>query len=136
MLQDATAGDLIIGFASIGGSLLILADKANSCRSKLMNTREMQVFFEMTGFFAQLHNPTAISLVVGSHILLGGVDIYREISAAYTNYFANEYEEFGRDIGAAFALVYIGPSGVNKLSKEDQAKLKDMIEISMYPSLT
>ena len=90
----------------------------------------------MTTTFALLNNPAAISLAVGSHILLGGVDIYREISAAYTNFFANEYEEFGRDIGAAFALVYIGPAGVNKLTKEDQAKLKDMIELSLYPSLT
>lgn len=58
------------------------------------------------------------------------------MSSAYTNYLIPDYEEFGRGIGSALALVYIGPAGVNKLSEADRAKLKDMIELSMYPSLT
>lgn len=42
------------------------------------------------------------------------MDIYRELSAAYTNYLGEQYEEFGRDIGVSLALIFIGSnSGAN-----------------------
>lgn len=39
---------------------------------------------------------------------MNGVDIFREMSAAYTNYKAQEYEAFGKDIGVSLALILIG----------------------------
>jgi hypothetical protein len=39
---------------------------------------------------------------------LNGVEIYKEVSAAYTSYKVGEFEGFGRDIGVAMALVFIG----------------------------
>ena len=64
------------------------------------------------------------------------MDIYRELSAAYTAYYAKEFEVFGRDVGAALALTFIGPGGVAKLDNDDAAALKGMIEAQMYPTLS
>ena len=49
-------------------------------------------------------------------------------AAPFKNFFAKQYHQFGIDIGAAFALVFIGPVQANKLSDDDQNKLKSMID--------
>lgn len=68
--------------------------------------------------------------------MVNGIDIYHDLSAAYTNYLAKEYESFGKDIGAALALTFIGPAGVGKLTNEDAAKLQTMSQAALYPTLT
>ena len=40
--------------------------------------------------------------------MVNGIDIYKELSAAYTSYYAKEYEAFGKDVGIAVALTFIG----------------------------
>lgn len=120
----------------MGKSMVTLATTAKSCEGKMKNKTEMKVFIEMSRKFAALKAVGLEKMVLSAHIILGGVDIYHEIRAAYTNYFAHKYEEFGRDIGAALALVYIGPSGVAKLTEAEREKLKDLLEDSMYPSLS
>jgi hypothetical protein len=52
--------------------------------------------------------PEDLAVEVGKNIVVNGVDIYRELSAAYTNYLGAQYEDFGRDIGVSLALVFIG----------------------------
>ena len=49
-----------------------------------------------------------MAVEVGKNVVVNGVDIYRELSAAYTNYLGAEYEAFGNDVGVALALVFIG----------------------------
>jgi hypothetical protein len=46
-------------------------------------------------------------------MVVNGVEIYREMSAAYTNYNDKKFEGFGRDIGIAMALVFIGAGDSN-----------------------
>lgn len=46
-------------------------------------------------------------------MVVNGVEIYREMSAAYTNYNDKNFEGFGRDIGIAMALVFIGAGDSN-----------------------
>lgn len=56
----------------------------------------------------QFKNPRELAYQVGHNIMVNGVDIYKELSAAYTSYYAKEYEEFGKDVGIALALSFIG----------------------------
>lgn len=53
-------------------------------------------------------DPKALAQKAGKNMIVNGVDIYHEMSAAYTNYNAKEFEGFGKDIGIALALVFIG----------------------------
>ena len=53
-------------------------------------------------------DPKSLAINAGKNLVLNGVEIYHEMSAAYTNYKVGEYEGFGRDIGVALALTFIG----------------------------
>lgn len=132
----ATPGimDIVTGVTNLGSSFKTLGEIANSCESNIKDSKEMEVFFEMTDIFTE-SSAKDIALKVGSNVFVSGVDIYRELSAGYTNFFAKQYHQFGVDIGSAFALVFIGPAAVNKLSDDDQNKLKSMIDSQVWPGM-
>ena len=111
----------------MGKSFKKLGEAVKECDTELHNAREMEIFFEMTEKFENTKSSDLI-FEIGHNIYINGVDIYRELSAAYTGYYAKEYEVFGRDVGAALALTFIGPAGVAKLDGDDAAALKGMIE--------
>ena len=54
------------------------------------------------------------------------------MSAAYTNYAAGEFEGFGRDLGVALALTFIGHCE-EKCDPSHQA-MSSMIEEQLYPT--
>lgn len=64
--------------------------------------------------------PEDLAVEVGKNVVVNGVDIYRELSAAYTNYLGAQYEEFGRDIGVSLALVFIGSNSGANLDPKSQ----------------
>ena len=64
--------------------------------------------------------------------MVNGVDIYKQIDAAFTAYLAKEYEDFGRDIGAAFALTFIG----NGVTSSDASCLRTMQTAYLYPEIS
>ena len=68
--------------------------------------------------------------------MLNGVDIYRELSAAYTNYLGGQYEEFGRDIGVSLALIFIGANSGANLDQKSQTVMMSYAEGQLYPVLT
>ena len=53
-------------------------------------------------------NPKDLVYQIGENLNVNGVDIFREMTAAYTNYKAEEYEAFGKDIGISLAMILIG----------------------------
>jgi hypothetical protein len=60
---------------------------------------------------------------------VNGVDIFNDMNSAYTDYYAKEYEEFGKHLGAAMALTFIGSmqGGLKGLSDDDiEALIHDM----------
>lgn len=73
---------------------------------------------------------------IGSNIIVNGVDIYREMSAAYTNYMGKEFEDFGKDIGVSLSLIFIGASNAAKLQPGAAKVMESMAEMSLYPDLT
>ena len=89
----------------------------------------------MTDIFINAHASEVVPKVA-NNVYVNGVDIYHDLSAAYTNYLAKEYEQFGQDIGAALALTFIGPAAKSKLSDEESQKLQSMTQAALYPQLT
>ena len=90
----------------------------------------MEIFLEMTEKFT---NATVKDLTfdIGKNVMVNGVDYYRELSAAYTNFYAKEYEAFGRSIGTSMAMTFIGD--MSAMSSIDSEALKDMTEYELYP---
>merc|ERR1711912_163031 len=76
-----------------------------------VTARELKIMMKMLENFK---NPKEMAYKIGSNIIVNGVDIYREMSAAYTNYMAKDFESFGRDIGVSLALIFIGASEAAK----------------------
>ena len=112
--------DIVFGVQNLGKSFTDLGVIVNNCETEIQDSVEMDLFRKMTNMFMNTEIKD-IALTVGKNIVVSGVDVYRELSAAYTNFFAKQYEQFGIDIGAAFALVFIGPAQVNKLSENENA---------------
>ena len=90
----------------------------------------MEIFLEMTGKFSSA-SAKDLTFNIGNNVLVNGVDIYRELSAAYTNFYAKEYESFGRSIGTSMAMAFIGDK--RDMSSTDAEALKDMTEYELYP---
>lgn len=55
-------------------------------------------------------DPASFALAARENLWVNGISIGKEMRAAYTNYKEKEYEGFGRDIGVALALVFVGSS--------------------------
>lgn len=81
-------------------------------------------------------DPKTFAYEVGANIVVNGVDIYREMQAAYTNYLAKQYESFGRDVGVAITLVFIGASDAAKLNPGAAKVMESMASMELYPSIT
>merc|ERR1719224_359718 len=73
---------------------------------------------------------------MGANIVINGVDIYREMSAAYTSYLAKDFESFGRDIGVSLALIFIGASDAAKMNPGAAKVMESMAEMELYPQIT
>jgi len=127
--------DIILGVNALGTSFKKLGKAVNDCDEHLKDSPEMKVFQEMTDIFINAKSSEVV-VKVSNNIWVNGVDIYHDLSAAYTNYLAKEYEQFGQDVGAALALTFIGPAGVGKLTNEDAEKLQTMSQAALYPLLT
>lgn len=96
--------NVLLGIEKLGVALSQVAVSVEGCSGE-QTMKEMMIFKKMVENF---ETPKKFAMEVGINALVNGVDIYHEMSAAYTNYQAKEYEAFGRDIGVAMALVLIG----------------------------
>jgi len=81
-------------------------------------------------------DPKTFAYEMGANIVINGVDIYREMSAAYTNYLGKDYESFGRDIGVSLALIFIGASEAAKANPGAAKVMESMAQMETYPSIT
>lgn len=81
-------------------------------------------------------NPKELAYKIGTNIVVNGVDIYKEMNAAYTNYQTKNYEAFGKDIGVSLALVFIGASNAAKLNPAEAKVMESMAEGQLYSEIT
>merc|ERR1712046_457438 len=83
--------DILSAVTGLGKAFKDLGELAGKCESDLKDSRELQLFKDMTDNFKNATKKD-IAIQTGNNLVVSGVDIYRELSAAYTNYFAAEYE--------------------------------------------
>ena len=76
---------------SLDGATDDLGVIVNDCETEITDSVEMDLFKKMTNMFMNTEIKD-IALTVGKNIIVSGVDVYRELSAAYTNFFAKQYE--------------------------------------------
>lgn len=130
--KDMEMTDVMASLTKIGMSVKKLAEAAKECDNE-MTKRELEILQKMVGKFA---DPKTFAYEMGANIVVNGVDIYREMSAAYTSYLAKDYESFGRDIGVSLALIFIGASDAAKANPGAAKVMESMASMELHPSLT
>jgi len=126
--QDESVTGVSTALFKIGDAVSTVAKGIKDC-DKDVSAREMQILGEMYDGFK---HPKALAQRAGENIIVNGVEIYKEMSAAYTNYQAKEFEGFGRDIGIAMALVFIGAGESHASNGARQSAMK-LVEAQLYP---
>ena len=129
--ENKSTTDIITGVRALGRGFFDLSTAVKDCDQRLEG-RERQLFSEITTFFEKSSLSETCS-AVQNHVMVNGIDIYKQLDAAYTAYLAKEYEDFGRDIGAAFTLTFIGDSGV---TSSELSTLTNMQTAYLYPSMS
>lgn len=124
--------DVMSSLTKIGMAVKKLTDAAKECDNEITK-RELEIVQKMVGRFS---DPKTFAYEMGTNIVVNGVDIYREMSAAYTSYLAKEYESFGRDIGVSLALIFIGASDAAKANPGAAKVMESMAEMELYPEIT
>ena len=104
--KEISPKEIMFGVNDLGKGFKEIGAAVKDCDTKL-GDRERQLFDEITSYF-QTHSLTSTVSEVSKNVMVNGVDIYRELDAAYTNFLAKEYEVFGRDLGSAFTMTFIG----------------------------
>jgi len=130
--KDMEMTDVMASLTKIGMSVKKLADAAKDCDND-MTKKELEILQKMVGRFS---DPKTFAYEMGANIVINGVDIYREMSAAYTNYLAKDFESFGRDIGVSLALIFIGASDAAKANPGAAKVMESMAHMQTYPSIT
>jgi hypothetical protein len=93
--------------------------------------REVEIIMRMINNFK---DPASLSIAARKNLWVNGISIGREMSAAYTNYKEKEYEGFGRDVGVALALVFVGSSDSSSANNGARKSAMTMIENNLYPT--
>ena len=129
--KTPSISDIASAIVHMGKGFKDLGDHAAQCDGDLRASKEMEIFNEMTTIFSDVTYKD-IAMKTGSNLMVNGVDIFRELSTGYTNYFAKQYEQFGMSIGSALALVFIGSE---ILDTKDGEELKKDIEAFDFAGL-
>jgi len=129
--QTPSVSDIASAIVHMGTGFKDLGDHAAQCDGDLRASKEMEIFNEMTQIFTEVSYKD-IAMKTGKNLMVNGVDIFRELSTGYTNFFAKQYEQFGMSIGSALALVFIGSE---ILDTKDGEELKKDIEAFDFAGL-
>jgi len=117
--------------AELAMSFTVLAHGVKNCDSAT-SEREIKILESMLKNF---ENPKSLAVKAGNNIVVNGMDVYKEMSAAYTNYMAGDFEGFGRDIGIALALIFIGAdSSDSTIDPEAKKAAMKLVQSELYPT--
>eukprot|EP00331_Platyophrya_macrostoma_P029686 CAMPEP_0176451048 /NCGR_PEP_ID=MMETSP0127-20121128/27561_1 /TAXON_ID=938130 /ORGANISM="Platyophrya macrostoma, Strain WH" /LENGTH=791 /DNA_ID=CAMNT_0017838943 /DNA_START=26 /DNA_END=2401 /DNA_ORIENTATION=+ len=100
-LQKEDTIDVAFGLAALGKALSDLPTSIKSCGA-LYNDVD-----KLIHSLAAISSPTTFIYKVAKNIIINGVDIYHEISAAVNMYKSGNWEQFGVNIGKALAQVFL-----------------------------
>ena len=91
------------GVARIGDAVEAIADGIGECKEAVQD--DIQTLVKMAQIFK---NPAELVVQVGKDILLNRKSIKKDIDSFKTDFAVKSFEQSGRDIGEALALVLFG----------------------------
>mgnify|MGYP006118183247 FL=1 len=129
--EKQTYNDTATGLLELGVAFADVTRGIIYC-DPTITKREVEIIMRMLNNFK---DPASFAIAARKNLWVNGISIGKEMSAAYTNYKEKEYEGFGRDIGVALALVFVG-STESSLNNSENARKSAMtlIENELYPS--
>jgi hypothetical protein len=130
--KDLEMADVMASLTRLGTSFHKLVNAIKNCDNEVTQ-EEVKILMKMLESFK---DPKELAYKIGANIAVNGVDIYREMSAAYTNYMGKEYEAFGKDIGISMTLIFIGASNAARVNPGAAKVMESMAEMNLYPQLT
>ena len=102
--QDAQS--VLAGLKLLGQALQLIPDALTECHTAINDAKRL---YEMIATFT---SPLSFAYHVGKDILVNGVQIYKEIDSAITDYNSSNWRQFGYDCGYALGLVLIGTNHI------------------------
>lgn len=130
--KDMALPEVMMALQKLGTSGKKMMDAIKQCDNDVTQ-EEMRILGKMVESFKE---PKELAFTIGTNMVVNGVDIYREMSAAYTNYLAKEYESFGRDLGVSLTLVFIGASNAAKVDPGAAKVMESVAEMKLYPEIS
>ena len=86
-----------------------IADFINRVKNGLSDCSHIKADWEkLVKMAAIFESPASFAYAVGEHLLLNGVEIYGEISTSIKDYEAQDFSDFGYQIGEASAKLILG----------------------------
>ena len=123
--------DVMISLQTLGITASKFIQAVRGCDSEVTN-KEIEILTKMVDSFKE---PKTLAYKIGTNIVVNGVDIYKEMQAAYTSYLGKDYETFGRDVGVSMTLIFIGASAAAKLDPEAAKVMESIAEGALYPDI-
>ena len=97
------------GVSKIVDGLTHVADFIKTVKNGLSECSHIPADWEkLVKMAAIFESPASFAYAVGKHLLLDGVEIYGEISTAVHDYEAQDFSDFGFQIGEASAKLILG----------------------------
>lgn len=100
--EKKTAAGSTAGLAKVGDAVMEIKTMMSVCPGVEVDVQKLE---KMAKIFK---NPKTFAYHVGKDLLVDGVQIYGDINKGVEAYKAQEYEQFGEDIGDALALLILG----------------------------
>jgi hypothetical protein len=115
-VEEFIKGDfqsILDGIAHIGNAVESIADGISECKDAV--EIDFATLAEMGAIFK---NPKSLVAQIGKDILLNGRSIKKDIAAFKTDFAASAWEQSGKDLGDALALVLFGKGGLKVTTEE------------------
>lgn len=111
LFEKKDAQSVLAGLKLLGEAIELIPDAMTQCQTAVEDAKRL---YEM---IANFKSPLSFAYHVGKDILVNGVQIYKEIDSAVTDYNSANWRQFGYDCGYALGLVLIGTKN-NKNNKK------------------
>ena len=102
LFEKQDAQSVLAGLKLLGQAIELIPDACTECQTALNDAKRL---YEM---IANFKSPLSFAYHVGKDIIVNGVQIYKEIDRAITDYKGSNWRQFGYDCGYALGLVLVG----------------------------
>merc|ERR1712078_131953 len=98
LFEKKDAHDVLDGLAKLGSALELLPTAVQNCDAAAKLVKALEA----------LKHPKEFAFHVGKDLMVNHADIFRDVSASIDDYHAQEWENCGKDTGAALSKLLVG----------------------------